>query len=268
MLYIWTAGADQMNNNVSEIYVFIITGILLFGLLAGFIIFFVVAYYKKQQQNSREKQLLQTKFNEDLLTSTIEIQEKAFDDISRELHDNVGQQLSAASIYLNLLMQEAGQDQNVKLQTCREIISNSLQDIRHISQTLLGDKITQVGFIASLRLELSKINKLGIGSATLHTSDESLELDPRKEIILFRIVQEAVNNATKHAPESEIHISIQKEEDQLKISIKDTGQGFDTSSNEKAGVGLINMESRAKTIGAQFTLTSKLKEGTQINIIL
>src|SRR5687768_13309374 len=117
-----------MNNNPSEIYVFIFTGILLFGLLAGFIIFFVVAYYKKQQQNSREKQLLQTKFNEDLLTSTIEIQEKAFDDISRELHDNVGQQLSAATIYLNLLMQEAGQDQNVKLQTCREIISNSLQD--------------------------------------------------------------------------------------------------------------------------------------------
>ncbi|MGN7786276.1 sensor histidine kinase [Niabella sp. 22666] len=257
-----------MNNNVSEIYVFIITGILLFGILAGFIIFFVVAYYKKQQQNSREKQLLQTKFNEDLLTSTIEIQEKAFDDISRELHDNVGQQLSAATIYLNLLMQEAGQQQNSKLQTCREIISNSLQDIRHISQTLLGDKITQVGFIASLRIELSKINKLGICRATLHTTDEPLLLDPRKEIILFRIVQEAISNATKHAAGSDIHIAIKKYEEQLKITIADTGKGFNTNDVEKSGIGLINMESRAKTIGATYQLSSKIDQGTQVEIFL
>ncbi|MCH5718882.1 sensor histidine kinase [Niabella hibiscisoli] len=257
-----------MNNNVSEIYVFIFTGILLFGILAGFIIFFVVTYYKKQQQNSREKQLLQTKFNEDLLTSTIEIQEKAFDDISRELHDNVGQQLSAATIYLNLLMQEAGQEQNSKLQTCREIISNSLQDIRHISQTLLGDKITQTGFIASLRLELSRINKLGLCRATLHTIEEPLLLDPRKEIILFRIVQEAISNATKHAPGSDIHISIKKHEEQLKITIKDTGNGFNTAQLEKSGIGLINMESRAKTIGATYQLTSVINQGTEIGIVL
>lgn len=257
-----------MNDNVSEIYALIITGILLFGILAGFIIFFVVAYYKKQQQNSREKQLLQSQFNEDLLTSTIEIQEKAFDDISRELHDNIGQQLSAASIYLSLLMQEAGQEQNGKLQTCREIISNSLQDLRHISQTLLGDKITQTGFTGSLRLELSRINKLGICRATLHTTEEPLQLDRRKEIILFRIVQEAISNATKHAAGCDIHITIQKTGDQLKIIIRDTGEGFDVNQIERSGIGLINMESRAKTIGATYEISSQIGQGTQISITL
>ena len=255
-----------MSNNLSEMYVFIITGILLFTVLCVFIVFFVTSYYKKQQENQKEKQRLQSQFNEDLLNSTIEIQEKAFDDISRELHDNVGQQLSAATIYLNLLLQDTAFNNNDKLQACRELISNSLQDIRHISQSLLGEKVTRAGIVASLKLEITRINKLGIAKANLEATDEPFNLNPKKEIILFRIIQEAIGNATKHAPGSIVTITIQKESDQLLISVKDNGKGFDPQKISEPGIGLLNMQNRAKTIGATFSLNSELNTGTRIDI--
>jgi len=257
-----------MQDNISEIYVFIITGILLFGILAGFIIFFVITYYKKQQENAREKHLLQTKFNEDLLKSTFEIQEKAFDDISRELHDNIGQQLSAASIYLNLLLKEKDNSADSKLQSCRDIITGSLQDLRHISQTLLGEKIRTTGIIHSVQLEIDKINKLGICTGALKTTNTPVSLDPKKEIILFRIIQEAISNATKHAPGCHIEITIDPQQDNLRVYIKDNGKGFFPENIIAPGIGLINMKSRAKTIGASYELKSAEGEGTAIEIIL
>lgn len=257
-----------MQDNISEIYVFIITAILLFGMLAGFIIFFVITYYKKQQENTKEKHLLQTKFNEDLLTSTIEIQEKAFDDISRELHDNIGQQLSAASIYLNLLLQEKENIDNTKLRSCRDIVTDSLQDLRHISQTLLGEKIRTTGVIHSVQLEIDKINKLGICTGTLKTTDMPVSLDHKKEIILFRIIQEAISNATKHAPGCTIEITIDPQPDSLRVYIKDNGKGFMPENIQESGIGLINMKSRAKTIGASYELKSTEGVGTTIEICL
>ncbi|MFT4094378.1 MAG: sensor histidine kinase [Niabella sp.] len=256
-----------MDKNVSEIYVFIFTGLLLFGILTSFIVIFIVTYYKKQQQHLREKHLLQAKFNEELLSSKIEIQEKAFEEISRELHDNVGQQLSAAAIYLNLVSMDPRNAHNEKLDTCREIISNSLQDLRHISQTLLGEKVTTAGIIASVQLEISKINKLAICKATLETDDSIIQLDPQKEIILFRIIQEAISNATKHAPGCNINIQTKLEADQFNIKIADNGNGF-AIHTANTGIGLLNMRSRAQTIGAGFNLTSEPGRGTLIEINL
>ncbi|WP_346239082.1 sensor histidine kinase [Niabella insulamsoli] len=257
-----------MSNSLSEIYVFVVAGMLLFTVFCVFIVFFVTSYYRKQQQNQKEKQRLQNQFNEDLLNSTIEIQEKAFDDISRELHDNVGQQLSAASIYLNLLIQEQKEHDGGKLESCRDIIGSSLQDIRQISQTLLGEKISKVGLVASIQLEITRINKLGLCVAALEAGDLHFALDPRKEVILFRIVQEAISNATKHAPGCELLVSIKQLGDRLDISIRDNGKGFDAEQLTNPGIGLLNMQSRAQTIGAIFSIQSQTNEGTEIKISL
>ncbi len=257
-----------MNNNISEIYVFIIAGILLFGILAGFIVSFVITYYKKQQQNAREKHILQTQFNEDLLKSTIEIQEKAFDDISRELHDNIGQQLSAVSIYLNLLLRDAAHPQDTRLQSCADIIGSSLQDLRQLTQTLLGEKITTTGLVQSLKLQVERINRLGICTANLQTNVPTVRLNPRKSIILFRIVQEAISNASKHCPGCTIDIGIDQRPRSLQITISDNGPGFQTAATQAGGIGLINMRSRAKTIGAEYRLSSMPDKGTSIEIVV
>ena len=257
-----------MDNYISEIYVFIIAGILLFGILAGFIVSFVITYYKKQQENAKEKHQLQIKFNEDLLTSTIEIQERAFDDISRELHDNIGQQLSAVSIYLNLLLRDKEHQQDQRLQSCSEIISSSLQDLRQLTQTLLGEKITTSGLVQSLKLQVERINKLGICKASFSCNTDTVELDTRKSVILFRIIQEAISNASKHGPGCSIIIKINQFPHTLHISIEDNGPGFRLYPGQEQGIGLINMKSRANTIGANYQLDSVPGRGTRIDIVL
>jgi len=256
-----------MQINASEIYFFIVTAILLISALAIFIIYFIITYYKRQKENEREKQLLESRFREDWLRSTIEIQEKVFEDISRELHDNIGQQLSAASIYLNLASQDPGEP-DPKLLTCRDIISGSLQDLRSLSQTLLGEKISDLGLIGSLDLEIKKINKLGISTARLCTTASDIEIDRQKQIILFRIIQEAISNAIKHAPGCRIVIHLDEQPDQIRIRIADNGRGFDTTAVSQNGIGLLNMHRRAQTIGADFSLQSSPGQGTQVTICL
>lgn len=254
-----------MEPNISEIYVFIITAIILFGAISFFLVYFIITYYRKQQKNEQEKQVLQAQFNEDLLNSKIEIQEKTFDDISRELHDNIGQQLSAASIYLNLAIKNFDAMSEAKLVECRNIVTNSLQDLRQITQTLLGEKISDTGLLQSVKLEIAKINKLGICNVVLDCNVEYISLDPKKEIILFRIIQEVISNAVKHAPGCQIQINIHQVEDNLKIQISDNGPGF-AQNKINAGIGLLNIKSRAQTIGANYRLNSREGLGTKIQL--
>ena len=143
-----------------------------------------------------------------------------------------------------------------------------MQDLRLISQTLLGEKISQTGLIQSITNELSRINKLGISQAVLITDLTSTNVEPSKKIILFRIIQEAISNATKHAPGSKIEIQINTKDDQLLISISDDGPGFNPNDGKAGGIGLLNMKNRAATIGAKFSITGNPGKGTVIQIEL
>lgn len=207
-------------------------------------------------------------FEKALLQSKIEIQEQAFNNISRELHDNVGQQLSLAKLNLGTLKEIHNTQDKEKIESARDLVSNSIYQIRSISKTLLGEKVSSIGIAEAIKNEAERISKLGLLSINLSFSRDHFSLDDQKEIILFRIVQEALNNIIKHAAATIVNISLDDEADHLKILIQDNGKGFKLAGESTPGIGLMNMKNRAHTIGADLFIESTPGQGTSIKILL
>ncbi|SDD37051.1 sensor histidine kinase [Niabella drilacis] len=256
------------NDKYNEVIIVIIAGIIIFWALIGCIVYFIMQYQRRRFQHAREKADLQSAFEKNLLQSRVEIQEQAFDQISRELHDNIGQQLSLAKLNLNTLKTIASQQDQDKIESSRELISNSIDQIRNISKTLLGEKINSIGIAEAIKNETERLNKTGIFEVSFTNASPTFELNPQKEIILFRMVQETLNNIIRHAGATHVMIRIGYEGTLLKIFIQDNGKGFNLETERISGIGLLNMKNRAQTIGAVLNITSAVDQGTTVEIIL
>ncbi|MGC4232506.1 MAG: sensor histidine kinase [Niabella sp.] len=251
-----------------DLTISVVAGSAFFLMLTVFCVLFVLYYLKRRAQEKEERALLNLRFQQQLLQSKIEIQEQAFNNISRELHDNVGQQLSLAKLNLGTLKEIHNIPDKEKIESARELVSNSIYQIRSISKTLLGEKVSSIGIAEAIKNEVERISKLGLLTINLSFSRDHFSLDDQKEIILFRIVQEALNNIIKHAAASIVNISLDDEADHLKILIEDNGKGFKLAGESTSGIGLMNMKNRAHTIGADLFIESTPGQGTSIKILL
>ncbi len=246
----------------------IVAASLFFMLLAVFFILFISFYRKKAIENVREKESIRMQFQEQLLQSKIEIQEQAFNEISRELHDNIGQQLSLAKLNLNTLKAIEDAEDREKINDSKDLIANTIYQIRSISKTLLGEKVSSIGLVEAIKNEIERLEKAGLFSISLILHSTVFVLNPQKEIILFRMVQEALQNIVRHAAATAVSIQITYEKNVLKISLQDNGKGFNLVEAEANGIGLMNMRTRATTIGAMLRISTAQQKGTLIEITL
>ena len=245
-------------------------GTLAFLVLAGFVIFFLVMYVRRKTKNILEKQQLQSKFSETLLQSQLEIQEQTFKNISQEIHDNIGQALTLAKLNLNTMPSVSGEQQE-KITTTKELVSKAIGDLRDLSRSLNTDYIADMGLQKAMEYELSLISKSSGMKTNLQTKGEPFRMGKQKELILFRIVQETLNNIIKHAAANTINAAIDYVSNQLELSIADNGRGFEMPAGENennSGLGIRNMHNRAKLIGASFSINSVPGNGTEVKIVL
>lgn len=236
---------------------------------------FALFYMKvKQKQNEMllKEQRLHSQFSQTLLQSQLEIQEQTFKNISQEIHDNIGQALTLAKLNLNT-MPAASEEQQQKITTTKELVSKAIVDLRDLSRSLNTDYIADMGLLRALEYELSVVHKSSGIKTELETAGEPFRLEQQKELILFRIVQEALNNTIKHAGATLVKAVIHFKPDELELLITDDGNGFTMPADQKdgntsAGLGLRNMQNRATLIGAGFSLLSTPGKGTEVKIIL
>jgi signal transduction histidine kinase len=240
----------------------IICGIVL--LLIILLVFFVVLLRKRHNFFLKEKELMQARYEQVLLQSQLEIQEQAFTQISSEIHDNIGQLLSLVRININTLK---NQEDAEKIKFTDEILGKAIADLRHLSHNLHTDHIVKEGFTAAAQNLLSGLAQTKLYKTELSSTDDLSDLSDEKILILFRIVQEAINNIVKHAQASAIKIEIQQTNSGRRINIIDDGIGM-ISNVDSNGLGLKNMVSRAKIIGANISIHSRKDEGTQVSIEL
>ena len=252
--------------------IYLIGGITVFAIMmTAFILVIISAHQQKQRKYGLEKAALKAQYQESLLQSQLEIQEQTLKNISQEIHDNIGQTLSLAKLNLNTLKLNDPQNAVVKIASSKELVSKAILDLRSLSKTMHTDTILQAGLLKALEIELQIISR----SADIHTSlkvaGTPFSLDPQKELIIFRTIQEAFNNVIKHANAQTINIQVIYADNKMEITVADNGSGFDpnVSKPEKVGgSGLRNMKNRMQLIGASLNIHSNDPKGTIVHIII
>lgn len=229
----------------------------------------ITRYKKRMLAHIHEKQQIEANFQQELLRTKLEIQEQTFKIISEEIHDNVGQTLSVVKLHLNTINLARKNEALEKIEHAGNELTRSIQELRDLSKTLNTEVITAHGLMRSIEMLLQPLRKTNAIQINFQFEELPVKLDGQKELILFRIIQEALNNIIKHAQASSILIQGILEDGNLQLLIRDNGRGFSVNDlREDAGSGLRNMQSRSRLIGAHFKIKSTLAKGTAIQISL
>lgn len=245
-----------------------IAGTLLIVLFAFFLIALLVVQRARRNRAQMEKNAIIASHKQEMLTIHIEVQDEMFNKISRELHDNVGQVLSAANMQLYSLVHNINQKSvPTVVEDTMGLIRSAINDIRDLSHSLNSEHTMRLGLIEVLKKELAYIYDTQRIACELIAQDEELHLSKDEELVIYRITQEALNNIIKHAQATQITIIISATDDEFSIYIKDNGVGFNIS-DAYTGIGLSNMRQRATMVNASLDITSAISEGSSINLNL
>lgn len=254
-----------------EITYLVVFTLVIFSILVAFVISMLVNYYRKNRAYNNALVEMRHKMEQEVLKAQLEIQEQTLKNISQEIHDNIGQALTLAKLNLNT-MQVTDEELKDKISNSKQLVGKAISDLRSLSHSLDTDYIKEMGLVRAIEYELEMIRKSGTMGAILEINGNPVRLDKHKELILFRIVQESLNNIIKHSGAGKILIQLTYTVRQLALSITDDGLGMDLSplneNNNSFGLGIKNMHSRATLIGADFNMQSKLQEGTTLKILL
>jgi len=196
----------------------------------------------------------------------IEGQEKERQRIARELHDGIGQMLTAIRLKINLIEKEQQSKEELK-----KMLDDTTLEIKRISKNLMPNLLLDFGLKAALN-ELAdgtqKYSNLTVNYSYTE-SKNSKKVNFEIAVSIYRIVQEAINNTLKYAKASAIKINIYIDEKNIHLQLDDNGKGFEIShSDTKKNNGIKNMQERVYLLNGEFNLTSLPNEGTYITIII
>ncbi len=258
-------------NITTEVIVTIIATTVVLLLLAVFVIAFVFYFRQKQIQFKADKKNMEVAFEQELLRTQIEVQEQTLQHISQELHDNIGQILSLVKINLNNLDIREEIPAIQKIDTTKTLVSKALSDLRSLSKTLDANYVLRSKLSEALRFELDYIHQACGCETILEVEGEERLLPPQQQVVLFRIAQEVMNNAVKHAIPRTLRIDLAFGPNHFLLRISDDGAGFDYEQIQKEGAyekgaGLTNMQNRSRMIGAHFDLQSQIGKGTSVTL--
>lgn len=234
--------------------------------LSVLLIFFYllfIQYSRRKIEHLKQMKNLQFEYEQTLLKSQIEIQEHTLQHISREIHDNIGQVLSLVSLNLNTLQLN---DQK-KLDSTNGLVSKAITDLRALSKSLNPDRVQTIGLSESIKTEVEQLERTGKFEVSLQIENHLDEISPEKTIILYRMIQEVLNNIIKHSHATQINICIEKRNEFDHISIADNGCGFKVEDTA-IGLGLQNLKQRADMINATLKISSGINEGTCVSFTL
>jgi two-component system NarL family sensor kinase len=249
----------------NEIFILISTFTVILLILGVFLLLFYLLFKQKQKKN----QLKIAALNEQLLETQIEIQEQTLKNVSEEIHDNIGQVLSLAKLNLATFI-NITDDNHKKLSDTRNLVSKAINDLRDLGRSMHGDKIAEMGLQNAVETELKFLQNTGKFQAHLSMSGISYKLKPQVQMVLFRIVQEALHNEIKHSKAKNISVHFTYDDISFSLTLQDDGVGFDFEKlyPGKSGIGLQSMKKRAALIGGEFSIYSSENNGTTVIIKL
>lgn len=213
-------------------------------------------YMRNLQRQSRRGILLQKNFELSVLQAEIKNQEQIFENISRDMHDNIGQKLSLAK--LSVLKEDLSKDNREQIAA---LLGECMDEIRDLSKSLGCDRVIELGLPRAIDEEVDRLQQASLFHIEFTTTGEPISLTATMEVIIYRVFQEALQNAVKHSRADTVTIALNYEPKLLTLSLSDNGRGFD--ENSPRNNGLRNMKIRAQGLGGSFSIR-RIEPGTQI----
>ncbi len=236
--------------------------IMLFGTLAMVsltlgIVFFVIFHQRKVTRFNAELKKLEDEKQQVLLNASIKFQEEERNRIAADLHDDVGPLLATARLYLNENM--INQEPAAQLQSifsAKQIIDDAIQLIRNISHSMMPPTLKNFGLESAMGDLFQKINGSGTLNASVRFHDYRTRLKLDQELLIFRIVQELINNIIKHSGAGFIHLTQNANTTHSYFRLHHDGKGivqadFDKLNHISTGLGLKNIASRIKVLNGR-----------------
>jgi two-component system NarL family sensor kinase len=224
------------------------------------------SFYRRYRLKQKAKLQAEILRQQDLASkAVIEAEENERTRISRDLHDGVGQMMSAARMNLSSIensIQFASADGRKNFDKVIALIDESCNEVRSVSHNMMPNALLKSGLASAVREFIDKIDAHVI-KISLHTEGLDERIDKNTETVLYRVIQECVNNVIKHAGASTLYISLIKDQDGISAAIEDNGKGFDTSKmNSFSGIGLKNIVSRVTYLKGTVEWDSSPGRGT------
>jgi signal transduction histidine kinase len=272
-------GQRRHDIEVSLLYADVRTRLLAIGsmaILVGLIVAWFATRHVRRLHREIERQRLaerQNRFDlERLSARLVHAQEEERRSLSRELHDAVGQALTAIKMGMGVAMRSFEPNSGAKraLEDARAITESTLQNVRDLSQVLHPSMLDDFGLPEAVNGYLRNFSKrTGIRTQLMtERMDERLSTDI--EVCVYRIVQEATTNVARHSGASLCTVALGRREGMLQLVIEDDGRGIDAakagSGDARRGLGLIGMRERAQALSGAFVIENRLEGGTRVRV--
>jgi PAS domain S-box-containing protein len=190
--------------------------------------------------------------------------------IARDLHDEVAQALSGIALGLERIESatqlEAAREEAMRLS---DEVTNAMRELRRVVEHLRPDELADIGLGAALqRMVEERQGSSPNITIVFRSNGDGRRLDPDTELTAYRVVQEAMTNAVKHANPNMIEIDLTATEDAMTVAVRDDGCGFDVEQAREAGLGLSGMRERARLLGSELSIDSAVGRGTEVSLRL
>ena len=221
-------------------------------IMAFCIISFVLYYQKRRFEEEKRISDIEKNYNRLLLDTALNSEETERRRIAQDLHDDIGTMLSLTKLSLNQLSKMVGKSENEKedqiMKKSQSLVEETILHVRRITRDLVPTTLERFGLIEAIEEFIHKLEEDNNLLITFQANTEEIpRLGQKLELTLYRIMQELVNNAIKHASCSKIDIRLEVNDELIGLSVTDNGVGFDPEKikeNNLAGLGLLGIESR------------------------
>jgi signal transduction histidine kinase len=243
------------------------------ALIAGVLMSLICGWYilrLERQARQRYQALALSRLElEGLSARLVEAQEEERCSISRELHDEVGQSLGALLVEVGQLSKLVPPDDRVtqaQITHIKSVAETAVKSIRDIALLLRPPMLDDLGLVPALEWQAREISRRSDMEVEVHSQNVSEDLGDETKVTVYRLVQEALNNAATHAAAKNAKVTVVQSSDRITIEITDDGHGFDPK--RQRGMGILGMEERVRRLGGTLTIESAPGKGAKVKAVL
>jgi len=256
------------NSQGSEVLLLFLIGTAAMLVMAVAIILFIVFYQKRILSEQLKQRALELKYQQQMLLAQIESQENERRRVAKDLHDDVGLMLQALRTTTLAVIQHAPEEDRREVQ---QMVSEITETVRRICWDLMPSSLEYFGLTEAVDEMCHRLSARSQMPVTFSFQGSVMPIDKKKQTFLYRMVQELVNNAVKHAQATFVEVRFTWTESYLQINVLDNGIGFNPTEAKKQmqlghGLGLLSLESRASLLPGLLQFENNFPQGMNVSV--